>query len=522
MRMMKPLSPGRKLMPRFRCRHLIGFTGIALLCPASLLAQDKAPAAAPAEEASAQGDVAVTIYNNDLALIQDVRMLDIAAGRSRIEFPDVSSRIRPETLSFVAGGASIAEQNFDFDLLSPSSLMQKAIGQTITLVRTNPATGVETRERATVLSTAGGVVVRVGDHIEVLRDDGLPVRAIFDRVPPNLRARPTLSVSVQSDRAGPRPASIRYLTPGLGWTADYVALYDETKSAIDMQGWVTLTNTTGTSFLNARTVLVAGNPAVSGNNSYNQYGRPAQSGMVRAGTEKTNRDQLGDYYLYPIAGRTTIANAQTKQVGFLDVAGVSARKVYGRTIDWMQNDAAPVNVVSQIAFSTSRAGGLGDALPAGTVRFYQRDSKGTPQFIGESAIGHTPTGSDMQLTTGDAFDILVQANVVKREEITGAEWQTTARYRVIQDGVTVTQINVDRPKTFYRTTLKYKLTNAKSQPVTVSLGQRGLDRGWWSLDYRVVSETVPGQQVNSDQRKWEVPVPANGATELTVVLESRY
>ena len=511
-------------MPRFRNHSLIGFTGLALLCPAPLLAQDRDPSAAPTE-ASAQGDVAVTIYNNDLALIQDVRTLDIAAGRSRIEFPDVSSRIRPETVSFTAAGAAIAEQNFDFDLLSPESLMQKAIGQTITLIRTNPATGVETREQAVVLSTAGGVVVRIGDHIEVLRDDGLPVRAIFDRVPPNLRARPTLSVTVQSNRAGSRPASIRYLTPGLGWTADYVALYDEAKGVIDMQGWVTLTNQTGTSFVNANTVLVAGSPMVSGSTgddgANNQYNRP-QSGMVRAGTEKTNRDQLGDYYLYPIAGRTTIANAQTKQVSFLDVAGVAARKVYGRTLDWMQNDTAPVNAASQIAFSTSRAGGLGDALPAGTVRFYQRDSKNTPQFIGESRIGHTPTGSDMLLTTGDAFDVLVQANVVKRDVITSAEWQTTERYRVVRHGVTVSQVDVDRPKTYYRTTLHYKLTNAKPQPVTVSLVQGGLDRGWWSQDYRVVSETVTGEQVNADQRKWEVPVPANGATDLTVVFDSRY
>jgi len=511
-------------MPRFRHRPLIGFAGVALLCPAPLLAQD-APIAAPAE-ASAQGDVSVTIYNNDLALIQDVRTLDIAAGRSRIEFPDVSSRIRPETLSFVAAGAAIAEQNFDFDLLSPTSPMQKAIGQTITLIRTNPATGAETRERATVLSTVGGVVVRLGDHIEVLRDDGLPVRALFDRVPPNLRARPTLSVTVQSDRAGSRPASIRYLTPGLGWAADYVALYDETRGVIDMQGWVTLTNQTGTSFVNANTVLVAGSPMVTSGDPYArpyQYNQPRpQSGMVRAGTERTNRDQLGDYYLYPIAGRTTIANAQTKQVAFLDVAGVAAHKVYGRTIDWMQNDAAPVNVASQIAFSTSRAGGLGDALPAGTVRFYQRDSKGTPQFIGENMIGHTPTGSDMLLTTGTAFDVFVQANVVKREEITSAQWETTARYRVVRNGVTVRQVEVDQHKTFYRTTLHYKLTNAKPQPVTVSLVQGGLDRGWWSQDYRVVSETVTGEQVNADQRKWEVPVPANGAADLTVVFDSRY
>lgn len=216
---------------------------------------------------SAQGDLAVTIYNNDQALVQDVRQLDIAKGRSRIEFPDVSARIRPETLSFAADGAGIIEQNFDFDLLTPGKLMEKAIGQTITLIRTNPATGAETRERAKVLSTAGGVVVQIGNRIEVLRDDGLPVRAVFDRVPPNLRARPTLSVTVDSNRGGRRPASIRYLTGGLGWSADYVALYDEGKGTIDMQGWVTLTNQTGTTFHNSDTVLVAGSPG-SGQSNY--------------------------------------------------------------------------------------------------------------------------------------------------------------------------------------------------------------------------------------------------------------
>ena len=106
---------------------------------------------------TAQGDVSVTIYNNDRALVQDVRQLDIPRGRTRIEFPDVSARIEPQTLSFAAAGTGIVEQNFDFDLLTPSKMMEKAIGQTVTLLRTNPATGAETRERATVLSTAGGV-----------------------------------------------------------------------------------------------------------------------------------------------------------------------------------------------------------------------------------------------------------------------------------------------------------------------------------------------------------------------------
>lgn len=467
-------------------------------------------------DATSQGDVSVTIYNNGQALVQDIRQLPIAQGRSRIEFPDVSAQIRPETLSFNAEGAGIVEQNFDFDLLTPGKLMEKAIGQTITLIRTNPATGAETRERATVLSTAGGVVVKIGDRIEVLRDDGLPVRAVFDRVPPNLRARPTLSVTVDAARGGTRPASIRYLTPGLGWSADYVALFDEPKGAIDMQGWVTLTNNTGTTFHDANTLLVAGSPGQGSGR------RSVSPGMVRPGTESAPREQVGDFYLYPINARTTIANAQTKQVSFLDVQGVPARRVYARTVNWLQNDSGPQPVSSSLSFATSRAAGLGDALPSGTVRFYQRDSQGTPQFIGENNIGHTPAGSELMLTTGNAFDVYLQAEVEQREKITSSEWERSSRYRVIKDGEVVTQVESERPVEFYRTTMRYTMTNAKSEPVDIALVQSGLDRGWWSNDFRIVSEDLRGEQLNLGNRKWVVPVPANGKREFRVTYEARY
>lgn len=494
----------------------IGTSGRKLAGLALLMVSGLAQAQSAADpDATSQGDVAVTIYNNGQALVQDVRQLAIAQGASRIEFPDVSAQIQPETLSFYAADTTIAEQNFDFDLLTPTKMMEKAIGQTVTLVRTNPATGVETRERAKVLSTVGGVVIQIGDRIEVLRDDGLPVRVTFDRVPPNLRARPTLSVNVQSSRAGTRPASIRYLTPGLGWSADYVALYDEAKGSIDMQGWVTLTNNTGTTFHRADTLLVAGSP---GRGS----GRRGNPGLVRAGTQNSGREQLGDFYLYPISERTTIANAQTKQVSFLDVQGVPAKKVYRRALGWMTNDSQPVPVSSEIAFSTARDQGLGDALPAGTVRFYQRDRRGSPQFIGENGIGHTPMGSELSLRTGDAFDIFVQSEVEKREEITASEWEKSARFRVIRDGQVVEQVEVDRPKTFYRTTMRYKLTNAKASAVEVDLIQSGLAQYWWGYDYRIVSEDVTGEQINFDTRKWVVSVPAEGERTIRVTYETRY
>ncbi len=473
----------------------------------------------PTPQGTAQGDVSVTIYQDGNTLVQDVRRLDIPTGRTRIEFPDVSAQIRPETLSFSAEGTAIVEQNFDFDLLTPTKLMEKAIGRTVTLIRTNPATGIEERERAEVLSTAGGVVLRIGDRIEVLRDDGLPVRVVFDEVPPNLRARPTLSVTLDSNRAGTRPASIRYLTPGLGWAADYVALFDEREGMVDMQGWVTLTNNTGTTFHSADTLLIAGNPARDGSRS--------RGDMVRPGTETADRERLGDFYLYPLDERTTIANAQTKQVSFLDAQSVAAERVYSIAAAWLNSDDDFRPAATAIGFSTGRAidgngGGLGDALPAGTVRFYQRDAQGNSQFIGENRIGHTPMGSTLALVTGDAFDVFMKAEVESRERITAGEYERSARYRVIEDGAVVREVEIDQEIEYYRTTMRYTFTNAKPEPVVVQLTQYGLDRYWWARDFRVISEEVVGEQINADRRLYRVPVPANGERVVRVTYETKF
>src|SRR5919199_1653600 len=174
-----------------------------LLCTALMMSAPlAAQSAIPLPTQTAQGDVSVTIYNNNRALVEDRRTLNLPAGRSRQEFRDVSAQIQPETVTLSGRGIAIVEQNFDFDLLSPAALMQNAVGQTVTLVRVNPATGAEARERAKILAANGGVVMQVGDRIEVLRDDGLPARVIFDELPASLRAHPTLSVTVDSDAAG--------------------------------------------------------------------------------------------------------------------------------------------------------------------------------------------------------------------------------------------------------------------------------------------------------------------------------
>jgi len=489
------------------------------LAAAPALAQIQAEIPPPSQ--SAQGEVSVTIYNNNLALVQDRRQLDIPAGRSRQEFPDVSAQIRPETVTVVGAGLGIIEQNFDFDLLSPQALMQKAVGETVTLVRTNPATGAEVRERARVLAANGGVILQIGPRIEVLRDDGLPVRVIFDRVPENLRARPTLSVRVASERAGRRPVTLTYLTPGLAWKADYVALFDEASGRMDVQGWITLTNNSGTAYVNADTLLVAGAVATGQMQTY-RGGGGAQGIIRQAGTESANRERLGDFYLYPLPERTTIANRQTKQVSFLNAPNTPVQRVYSFHNGWLGTMTEPRSATTGIRFSTSRDQGLGDALPAGTIRFYQRDARGNPQFIGESGIPHTPMGSELGLTTGSAFDVKVQPVVENRERITEEQWITTARLRITQDdGVRATAEQDTRvERVFWQTRMRYTLTNARPVPVTVSLYQGGLDNGWH--DTRIISESQPSERLSSEQVLWLVQVPANGTTVVTATFQTRY
>jgi hypothetical protein len=477
----------------------------------------------PAPTQSAQGEVAVTIYNNNLGLVQDRRQIDLPAGRSRQEFPDVSAQIRPETVTLTGAGIGIVEQNFDFDLLSPQALMQKAVGETITLVRVNPATGAETRERARVLAANGGVVLQIGERIEVLRDDGLPVRVIFDRVPENLRARPTLSVSVESQRAGRRPLTLTYLTTGLGWAADYVALFDETAGRMDLQGWITLTNNSGTPFVNANTLLVAGAVGQDPEQYYRNRGVPVTSSRIsRAGTETASRERVGDFYVYPLPERTTIANAQTKQVSFLDVAAAPATRGYEYRNAWLHTSEQPESANSVLRFSSSREQGLGDALPAGTVRVYQRDARGNPQFVGESRIDHTPMGSQIGLTTGQAFDVKVRPVVQGRDRITVAEWLTTSRFRIrAPDGAQLTgEQDSLRETELWQTRMRYTLTNARPQPVTVDLYQSGFDHYWH--DSRIVAETVPSERLSADQVVWHVTIPANGTTILDATFQTRF
>jgi hypothetical protein len=314
---------------------------------------------------------------------------------------------------------------------------------------------------------------------------------IFDKVPDNLRAHPTLSVTVVGAHPGTRSATLSYLTSGLGWHADYVALFDESGGKIDVQGWVTLTNSSGTSYEDARTLLVAGSPSLADSDRSRNYYRPPQRPTLQqAGSESGSRDRLGDFYLYPLAERTTLATQQTKQVSFLDVHGVPAEHGYEFRNRWLGTAETPQSARSVYGFQTGSHAGLGDQLPAGVLRFYLRDKRGDPQFIGESRIEHTPMGSTLSLDTGDAFDVKVRAVVDKRTRVNAEEW---------------------------RSEMRYELANALPRAVTVKLVQEGL----WG-DARIASESLKSTRPDADAVEWMVPVPANGKATVAATFDTRY
>jgi hypothetical protein len=441
----------------------------SLLISAAILAL---AGAAQAQDASQK--LSLTVYNSDLALVQDVRELSPPAGRSKLEFKDVSASIRPETATLNGRGLTVVEQNFDYDLLTPAKMMEKAVGKQVQIVRTNPGTGAQVTETATVLAVNDGVVLKVGDRIEVLRDDGVPTRVIFSSIPENLRANPTLSMVVDADKGGPREATLRYLTSGLSWRADYVAMFDQKRGVMDLQGWVTLTNKSGISYRDATTQLIAGDlNLVRSESEY--FERAKQSGV--GGGNGGPLSAAADYYTYPLPEAVTIADNQTKQVGFLALHDVPATKIYRYESRGFYSRNRPDHADVALQFSNS------DALPSGVLRVYMRDPSGEPKFMGEDHVDHTPAASKLSIKTGQAFDVTVESTLVS---------------------------SVRMSSTDTRQSMSYVVRNARSEPVTVQLIQGGVGRNG-----KIGSESLPSHRINADTLSWSVPVPARGETTLT-------
>jgi hypothetical protein len=447
-----------------------------------------------------QQSVAVTIYNENLALVKDVRRIALDRGHNRLALREVSARIRPETallrsLSH-AGSFSLLEQNFDFDLLTPAKLLEKYVGREVRIVRTHPQTGAESVETALVLAANQGVVLKIGDRIET----GRPGRIVYDSVPPNLRDRPTLVTELASERAGSQTVELSYLSGGLSWKADYVAELNAADDRLDLNGWVTLTNQSGTTYPDARLQLVAGDV----NRVQDEMRLAAKAGMMRedapASRPAMREESLFEYHLYTLQRPTTIRDNQTKQVALLSGAGVPVTKelvlqgndYYYRSSVGDIGQKMKVGVFVQ--FENREASRLGQPMPKGVVRVYKKDGAGNAQFIGEDRIDHTPKNERVRLKLGEAFDVTAdkkQTDFKRRDR--------TRRWRYV-----------------FESAYEIELRNAKPEPVTVTVREAVYG------DWTILEESQPLRKVAAGTAEWQVRVPAEGASTLRYRVLVRY
>ena len=435
-----------------------------------------------------QKNLNVTIYNGNRALIKDTRSIQLENGLNTISFSGVSSQIIPESALLQGVGLKTQEQNFNFDLIDYNSLMEKSVGSQVDIEYIDPATGVVSNGTAELLAFNGGSpVLKIDNKIET----NYPGRIIFNKVPDNLRAKPTLTVDVFAQNAGIQNVNLSYLTEGLSWRADYVGELNSTEDKLNLNGLVTLTNNSNTDFKNAHLQLVAGDVNIVPINAI--MPRKAERYMLASATvnDAISTEKFSDFYLYTLPQTTDILSKQTKQVALLSGQNVSLKKTYefNNQFNMYADKLENISPEIFISFDNKKDNGLGVALPKGIIRLYKSDSSGNMLLIGEDRIQHTPNGETVRLKTGKAFDLTADMKRTQYQKLTG--------------------------KNAFQATYQIILKNGSSNPANVEIMQD------FGSSFRISNENIPHFSETSNQVKWIVPVPANGMTTLTYELTKK-
>lgn len=428
--------------------------------------------------AIAKPGVSVTVYNQDLALIRDVREMDFAKGTGELLFRDVAALIDASSVHFNAQGVTLLEQNFDYDLVSPDKLLEKYVDQNVEVITENGdlASG-------KLMSNAGqSIILQMNDGSlrSLLAESIQEVR--FPKLPAGLITRPTLRWLVNSPAGGAREAEVSYLTGGMSWNADYVAVIDESNRA-DFSAWVTLNNNSGAPYRNAMLKLIAGEvhraqaPRPKFDRAY------AAMEMAMDGGAQFSEKSFFEYHLYTLERPTDLLDRQTKQVSLFPDASVQNRRIY--EYDYSRSTD---RVSVSLEFLNSKDNQLGIPLPAGRVRVFQRDDDGSQEFIGEDNIEHTPRDEKVRLTIGNAFDIAVER--VQKE------------YRRISDRVSEQDIEV-------------KLRNRKKETVTIVV----VDQAWG--DWEITKSSLPVRKVSASKFEFDVEARPDQEVVLTYTIRNR-
>jgi hypothetical protein len=483
-----------------RRRHpafLLAAIGALALVPGTSLRASRPQPPAPTRasgtpaRSSGDGEIAVTVYNSNIALVRDVRTVPVATGESEVRLQDIAATINPATVHFRSltepSRLTVLEQNYEYDLLDPQRLLRKYVGRDVTLVRRIEADGTTRDEPVTarLLAYNEGPVWRIGNEIVT----GFAADQYrFPEIPDNLHSRPTLVWRLDNRGAAQHRIETSYLASNMNWSADYVLTVARDDARADLNGWVTVVNTSGTAYRDARLQLVAGNlNRVLPPQEMADALRAKQVDQVAAAPAFA-REVFSEYHLYTLGRKTTLHENETKQIAMLDGAGVPVRKVYvvnGRQF-YYRNRQAPGSPLKDdvrvfYELKNDEASGLGQPLPAGTVRVYQADSKGGVQFAGEDRIDHTPKDETVTVQIGSAFDIVCERKQTDFDRVA--------------DGV-------------YEMAFEITLRNHKAAPVSVQVNEP--IAGSW----RMLSSSHAATKTDAWAARFVVPVDANGTAVL--------
>lgn len=464
----------------------------ALAALSVLLSQNPAFAADEVlVENSKNVDMAISIYNNNLGFVRDTRQVDLKIGANSIAFEGVASQIKPETAMLSGKDIDVTEQNYDYDLLTPTNILEQFVGKEVKTVIQNPTTGENIFDKAIVLNNNyGSPILQFNYGVEA----NFPGRVVYDKVPANLRVKPTLVANLKAKTAGDQKLELAYLTNGISWKADYVA---EVKSdnELNLNTWITLNNETGADYENAKVQLISGsvNQTFEAGNmrpmmAMKMARAATMDNVAYAETASVERTNISDYYLYTLPDKTTIKDKQSKQVSLMNLSNVKYEKEYVISsplylnIGSQNGEFEKVNPNVVYKFVNKKASNLGEPLPGGVVRFYEVDTHSNLQFIGESRIEQSAIGEKIDLTIGKAFDIFAKGKITS--------------VRAISKDINEFDVEV----TF---------NNAAAKVKKVVFEQNVYNK--WEL----LKESLKSEKKNASTIKWSFDLPQNSQKTLT-------
>lgn len=429
--------------------------------------------------------ISVTIYNDNLALVKDTRTLNLKAGLNEVAFRDISAQIDPTSVYFVSKSSpdnvKVLEQNFEYDLVSSNKLLQKYIDQRISfeLEKGESVSGI-------LMSASGADIIIKDEASKTIRlFKSSVIKSIsFPELPKGLITKPTLVWKLDSKNAGSNRVEIGYLTSGISWHAEYVGVIDEKDELMEVGAWVSIENNSGTSYENAGLKLVAGDV-----NRAREYRRRYKGALTIEATSLAMADvpqfqekAFFEYHVYTLQQKTTISNAQIKQISLFAPADVKVKKNY--IYDGSRNGA---KVTVKLKFKNDKKSGLGIPLPKGKFRVYKRDSDDSLILVGEDFLSHTPENQDVQVTVGNAFDVTGERIQKNRQSTGKQEWEAT---------------------------WEIKLKNQKKEAVKVIVQER------LGVNWKIISKTHDFKKPDANTAEFIVDVPSGG--EVVIEYTVRY